>query len=836
MRFTRRIRDDPRPSRPAKRGTRLWRFFVLALVAAAFLTAIVCHILGVFDTDHSPTAATMLLSANYTGIMTVVLQSSDPNLFYANQALDNVIYVSPGLEPYQYGNEIDWEIGGRSDTWYLWFQSLRVVGYLANAAEASGKVVYLEKAAEIIQSWYDFHRDNDKPPPFAWDDHATASRSQNVIHFLRACSSLPELHLPDSFYQLVQAMLDLHGSWLMDERNYHPYNHGMMASMALTQLALTFPDLDDGGLWKDTGIARIRERIEDDLSTENVHLEHSAAYHLVFLDLVLRAEEYLDSKGLLLLQPGDRTIEEMKRYLAYLVKPDGRLPMIGDTNDDPLARDYDHPWLVYSLSQGRRGVRPTNNSVVYSDAGVAILRDTWSEESEFLDTTYLFFQSAFHSRIHKHADDLGLVLYSHGEDIFVGPGVYAYDDSKYRQYVTSAQAQNTLTVAGGSYAISSDNVGKAGIVAHSLEEAFDFVQGEHTMYDGVILKRGIILIRPSTILVVDEAISNASHSAQQIWNLAPEAHDLEFDGDGASFLVGENGVHVAIRQLRPVTNLNHHYAEEEPVRGFISPQYLELVPVHQLEFETYGSGVVFVTQITVTGPGEDVPTIALDLDDPYREITVRNDDGTTLAINLSLFSACKADGGSWANMTLEEKIAVLESNLTLIQSQLDTALMRTTNLTSRLDELERRFLEEIPNLLAFAVPSPPADFRIQRIKRSAGGDFSVTLRWSSNPTYEKTTRFVVWYGEKGGDYVEGVPFNQTGEGIMRGTIHGFEAGKEIVFKIFAHNAAGQSEPSYREAMIRGYAPELMRWAKVLGLVAVVPIVVIIVWARLARRS
>jgi hypothetical protein len=187
-------------------------------------------------------------------------------------------------------------------------------------------------------------------------------------------------------------------------------------------------------------------------------------------------------------------------------------------------------------------------------------------------------------------------------------------------------------------------------------------------------------------------------------------------------------------------------------------------------------------------------------------------------------------------MTLEEKIAVLEANLSLVRRQLDTALENMTNLMSRLDEVEREVLEGISNFLVFAAPSPPVDFRIQRIKRSAGGNFSVTLSWSSNPAHERVTSFVVWYGEEGGGYVEGVPFNQTREAILRGTIDGFEAGKEIVFKIFARNAAGQSEPSYQGATIQGFAPELMRWAKILGLVAVVLIVGSIIWARLARRS
>jgi len=55
-------------------------------------------------------------SAGYTGIMTVVSPVSDPELFYANQALDNIIHVELGLEPYQYENKIDWSVGDKSNT------------------------------------------------------------------------------------------------------------------------------------------------------------------------------------------------------------------------------------------------------------------------------------------------------------------------------------------------------------------------------------------------------------------------------------------------------------------------------------------------------------------------------------------------------------------------------------------------------------------------------------------------------------------------------------------------------------------------------------------------
>ncbi len=574
-------------------------------------------------------------SVDYSGTLREVYPGADPDLFFANNALENNMYVHSSLEPYRYNGEIDWALPDRTNSWYLWFQSLRVVGYLANAAEVSGESRYLEKAADIIESWHDFHYDRQIPPPYAWDDHAAASRTRNVLHFLQAYASLPEAHFPDALFQKVVGMLRQHGDWLSGETSYHFNNHGLMASIALTQLALVFPELDTIGSWKETGTQRIRERVKEDLSIEGVHMEHSPAYHHFFLILVLEAVDLFRHRGHALFLPGDATLEGMKRYLSYLLMPDSYLPQIGDTEKFRVRRHFDHPWVMYSLTAGKEGVRPCNTSMVYPDAGVAILRDEWKTGNCFAQTTYLMVQSSFTYHMgHKHADDLGLVLYSRGEDIFVGPGVYAYDSSRYRQYVRSAQAHNTLTVDGKSYALARDSIGKAGITAYRLDEAFDFVQGSHTMYDGVTLKRGIVFIRPSTILVIDEAISANEHAIQQIWNLSPAADALKFDRDGASWSVGENGVSVEIRQLRPTAGVNHYYGQDEPVRGFISRQQRELVPVHQLEFENHGNGVVFVTQISVTGPGEETPTIEVDLGNPYRSIVVRQDDGTTLTIGL----------------------------------------------------------------------------------------------------------------------------------------------------------------------------------------------------------
>jgi hypothetical protein len=542
---------------------------------------------------------------DYTGILVRILPKNDPDLFYADQALRNTIYVYSSLEPYSYESEIDWAVGDKTDTWYHYFQSLEILGYLANAAEVSGEARYIEKAASILESWFDFQNTSQLTPARTYVDAAVANRVRNVTHFLRAWKTLSVIDFPDTLFRKIFVQIEKHAAWMLENKNYHPNNHGMMTSIALVQTALVFPDYPGSRQWLDVGMERIRERIKADLSKEGVHLEHSAFYHVFFLELVLSIEQFLKIKGISLFDPGVNIVEDMKRHVAYLVMPNGKLPLLGDTSMQKVVKTYDHPWITYSLSRGRKGTRPPNTSKVYPDAGLAVLRDKWNRGNTFLDTTYLVFQSGFHSRAHKHADDLGFILYSHGEDIFTGPGVYAYDTSNYRQYMKSTMAHNSLTVDGKNYPIIKDNVGKARITGYKLADKFDFVQGRHTMYKKVSLKRSLILIRPSTIMIIDEVLSDKEHSIQQIFNLAPGARDLEFDRDRVVFKVGNKGVKVELRQMCETRCCNHYYGDEKILRGFISPLQRKLAPVHQLEFENIGIGVVFITQIIVTGPDED---------------------------------------------------------------------------------------------------------------------------------------------------------------------------------------------------------------------------------------
>lgn len=506
----------------------------------------------------------------------------------ASAAMENKMRVMPSFQDeYDFSGGIDWE-QDRENSWLLYFHALMVVGCLAEEAEKTGDRAFAEKGSEIAGSWIRW----DGEAPYAWSDHAVAYRTTNLLHLERACRALG-VELPDGF----DAALQRHGEWLAREENFAPNNHGLMAAMALFHLAAWRPDL--AAEWADLAADRIRKRITEDVSPEGVHLEHAAGYHYLFLRLVAASETLLNEHGVSLFGPDNKIVEKMKEHLALLIRPDGSLPRVGDTTTVPPTDDFGHPWVAYAL--GRGGERPKRYRMVCPKSGTAIFRDGWGR-----NTAHVVFQCGFERVAHKHADDLGVLLYS-GADILVGPGVYAYNNSKERAYIRSTQAHNTLTVDGRGYDLTTQKRRGAQLVNWGRR----FVVGEHAMYDGVKLRRTLVLMPHSTIALVDEIESQEEHSVEQIFNLAPGAKPPRLSGEQAVATLGKRTV--TIRQMQPAS-VRSFYGQKAPLRGFVSLQHGELTPIHQVEFSARshaGNSVVFVTQISVTGHGEPVVPIQL---------------------------------------------------------------------------------------------------------------------------------------------------------------------------------------------------------------------------------
>src|SRR5699024_7670644 len=108
------------------------------------------------------------------------------------------------------------------------------------------------------------------------------------------------------------------------------------------------------------------------------------------------------------------------------------------------------PETLFILSEGRSGTPPSAEMKVFSDGGYAFVRSPRPQSpGDIGKSGYLALSAAFHSRAHKHADDLNLVWYDKGQQILTDSGRYGYGellppDSPLRKegfYYASAERQ-----------------------------------------------------------------------------------------------------------------------------------------------------------------------------------------------------------------------------------------------------------------------------------------------------------------------------------------------------------------------------------------------------------
>ena len=155
--------------------------------------------------------------------------------------LNNKIYLWDLWEPVPYKDSIDWEINPYNNkSWRLYFQSLRMVGYLAQDYKFSNDSLNITKANEVIRSWHNKYKkdflvkENSILSKDVWNDHATANRVLNLLHAYFTFSKDTELRI------LIKDILYHHGLWLSNQKNYTQGNHAVMIDRALFSIIKTF--------------------------------------------------------------------------------------------------------------------------------------------------------------------------------------------------------------------------------------------------------------------------------------------------------------------------------------------------------------------------------------------------------------------------------------------------------------------------------------------------------------------------------------------------------------------------------------------------------------------
>lgn len=435
---------------------------------------------------------------------------------------ENKLELSP-FEPIPFLGWGNWEqdpFSNRSWQWRLnW---LSFLPYLISYHHKSLNVSVLHMAKDAIESWHYKYIDTGVgfPFEFIWHDHCAALRAEQLLLFWHYCNinSKDWLSQHTSFSLALSHSLQVHGERLADESFYSKNtNHGLEQARVLLLLG-SCVECDLADEWRELALERINSELNSSFTDEGVHKENSPAYHVFVLKVFIGIAEDYSFQGMGCFGSLFAKISaDALRFVTHVLRPDGTLPPIGDTEQLPSSDAYrgllgslpEYQEFVYALTLGKRGVRPPVLNRVYAMSGYAVFRDKWPSKEHYQMAVHLITKIGSSSRYHHQQDEGSVSLYARGEDWLIDSGLYNYDNSDpVRRYMRSRSAHNIPLVSHAGYAKEFEHRLRAWRVTDFAEDPlYPFVEMIIEVMEPVVHRRRVSFDAKTAVVEILDDIS-----------------------------------------------------------------------------------------------------------------------------------------------------------------------------------------------------------------------------------------------------------------------------------------------------------------------------------------
>lgn len=350
----------------------------------------------------------------------------------------------------------DWTanpVGNRSWQWNT--ASFNFMPALLGYHQVSNDARALEFAIAAVQSWIE-ERPKLHDYEFANHDHATALRAENALYLK---SHLVAQKLAEETWPEIRRFILQEAARLAKESFYSEHtNHGIEQSRILAFVAYAFPKAEPADEWWDIASSRLEKELRFAFTSEGVHVENSPGYHFFVCNAFLKTVYALPaSRTVELRQTVDKIMSKAMQFATHIVRPDGLLPIIGDTQHSPPTNCF-WPYagrtqfdeFSYASSMGQAGTSPGRSVGTFEESGYLVVRDRWGDNPrQFKSAFHLVMKCGWRSPYHRHDDDLNIVLY-YGEDWLVDGGLYSYvENDPVRRYLRSKWAHNVCVIDSG---------------------------------------------------------------------------------------------------------------------------------------------------------------------------------------------------------------------------------------------------------------------------------------------------------------------------------------------------------------------------------------------------
>ncbi|SCZ49513.1 Heparinase II/III N-terminus [Arthrobacter sp. UNCCL28] len=327
----------------------------------------------------------------------------------------------------------------------------------------TGERAYLQWCLDRAVSWSDRYSGQETDNPIVWYNMALGQRALRLagLIYLGAKNGMAVQEM-----RSLLSAVDRHRLEFSLESSFNPRtNHGYFVAIGQTVLGAALEVVPEMSGLAEEGRHRLAVMIRTQFLPDGGHSEHSPEYHR----MLMQSFQIAVDNGLIDDRELTGRLRKAADLLGWMIQPNGSLVPLGDTPHINMV-DGSHPLTLspetnFLMSKGSSGQACSTDLGVFPESGYAFVRSPQPQGGASQPTSsYLAFTAAFHSRAHKHADDLNFVWYDRGQEILVEGGRYGYGpqlpaDSPlradgfyyadpFRRFVESTLAHNTVTANG----------------------------------------------------------------------------------------------------------------------------------------------------------------------------------------------------------------------------------------------------------------------------------------------------------------------------------------------------------------------------------------------------
>ncbi|MFA9478281.1 heparinase II/III family protein [Phycisphaerales bacterium AB-hyl4] len=457
---------------------------------------------------------------------------------------------------------------------------------------------YLRYALDVALDWANQYRSPKSDTGFAWYDMAIGMRAYRLAYIVDAACRQKRVDRAE-IATLMQCVV-LHMQALADDDNFAAHsNHGFYLAAGQLAMARRLAVLPGMETQKQQAYERMHALIKTQFTDEGVHREHSPDYHRMVHDTF----HGLVRSGLLA-EPTFQAIESrIQKALAWFILPNGAIAMFGDTPHHVMNRKrdlyshIDNPALRFVYSGGNEGQPPQDTTRVFREAGYAVIRDRWpTNADDFTDCSYLAQTCCFHSRVHKHADDLSFIWYDHNQELLVDAGRFGYRDPSpkdsslraegfyyahpSRVYIETTRAHNAVEIDRKSYPRRDVTPYGSALRRAGQTDAVHYIESSVEHFKNLQHTR-VLYYRPRLWLVVYDVlwdVKRKPHDFHQRFHFAPEL-TVQAEGEHPRIPLNDSPLQLHMRPLLPAEPLAFVHGQEAPeLLGWISRIDDEITP------------------------------------------------------------------------------------------------------------------------------------------------------------------------------------------------------------------------------------------------------------------